>query len=230
MSMFWWAVFPYICLGSMVFGSMYRYAYHPMSWTSKSSELFEKRWLSIGSMLFHWGLLFVIVGHVFGLLVPIEFYHRLGISNKFYHMNAELFGGLFGFVTLVGITILLLRRIFNERVRANSDISDYVTDIVLWIVIALGEAMTTIWDTVFGPYEYRTTVGPWVRSLFTFQPRIELMAHVPLLFQIHIVASFVLFGITPFTRLVHVFSAPARYVFRAPMQYRSRTRYVRRPD
>ncbi|WP_258112464.1 respiratory nitrate reductase subunit gamma [Alicyclobacillus sp. SP_1] len=229
MAMLWWGVFPYICLGSIVFGSMYRYAYHPMSWTSKSSELLERRWLRIGSMLFHWGLLFVVIGHIMGLLIPIQVYQWLGVSNTMYHTNAELFGGFFGLVTLIGMTILLLRRIFNARVRRNSSPSDFLADALLWIVIALGEAMTTIWDTVNGPYEYRTTVGPWVRSLFTLQPKIELMVHVPLLLQIHIIASFVLFGVAPFTRLIHMYSAPIIYITRAPMQYRSRVRYAHRP-
>lgn len=228
MPMLWWGVFPYICLGSIIFGSMYRYAYHPMSWTSKSSQLLEKRWLRIGNMLFHWGLLFVAIGHILGLLVPIQFYHWIGVSNEFYHLNAEIFGGLSGLVTLVGMSILLLRRIFNDRVRANSSPSDYVADALLWVVLALGEAMTTVWDGMNGAYEYRMTVGPWVRSLFSLQPDIHLMVHVPLLLQIHIVASFVLFGVAPFTRLIHMYSAPIFYITRAPLQYRSRVRYTRR--
>ena len=228
MPMLWWGVFPYICLGSIIFGSMYRYAYHPLSWTSKSSELLEKRWLRRGSMLFHWGLFFVVIGHVLGLLIPIGVYRRLGVANEFYHMNAEIFGGLFGLMALVGMSILLVRRIANDRVRANSSPADFAVDALLWIVLALGEAMTAVWDTLNGAYEYRTTVGPWVRSLFTLQPRIGLMVHVPLLLKMHIIASFVLFGVAPFTRLVHMYSAPVLYVFRAPLQYRSR-RAARRP-
>lgn len=228
MPMLWWGVFPYICLGSIIFGSMYRYTYHPMSWTSKSSQLLEKRWLRVGNMLFHWGLLFVVIGHIMGLLVPIQFYHWIGLPDEMYHLNAEVSGGLFGLVTLVGMSILLLRRIFNDRVRANSSFSDYVADALLWVVLALGEAMTTVWDGFNGAYEYRTTVGPWVRSLFVLQPNIHLMVHVPLLLQIHTVASFVLFGVAPFTRLIHMYSAPIFYITRAPLQYRSRVRYTRR--
>lgn len=228
--MLWWGVFPYVCLGSIIFGSMYRYAYHPMSWTSKSSQLLEKRWLRIGNMLFHWGLLFVVMGHIMGLLVPIQWYHAFGVSNEFYHINAMVFGGFFGLMTIVGMSILLLRRIFNQRVRTNSSASDYVADVLLWLVLVLGEAMTTVRNLVDGPYEYRTTVGAWVRSLFTLQPNVHLMIHVPLLLKIHIVVSFVLFGVAPFTRLIHMYSAPIFYITRAPLQYRSRVRYVKRHD
>ncbi|MCL6453522.1 MAG: respiratory nitrate reductase subunit gamma [Alicyclobacillus sp.] len=228
MPMLWWGVFPYVCLGSIIFGSMYRYAYYPMSWTAKSSQILEKHWLRIGNMLFHWGLLFVVIGHIMGLLVPVQWYHWFGVSDELYHLMAMVLGGLFGLVTMVGLTILILRRIFNDRVRVNSSKSDYVADILLWIVLGLGEAMTTIWANINGPYDYRLTVGPWVRSLFILQPRVDLMVHVPLLLQIHTVASFVLFGVAPFTRLIHMYSAPIFYITRAPIQYRSRARYTRR--
>lgn len=224
-SLFLWSVFPYICLLILVVGTTYRYHSNQLSWTSKSSEILEKRLLTIGSTLFHWGLAFVFAGHVAGLLVPIQLYAVLGVSPELYHMGAEWMGGFFGLLALAGISVLLYRRITNRRVRLNSSVSDYVTDGMLWIVILLGLLVTIGYSSIYGAYEYRTTVGPWIRGILVFQPDATLMTQVPVLLQIHIVAAFVLLGVSPFTRLVHLYSAPLVFLARAPLQYRARDRF-----
>lgn len=225
MSQFLWVVFPYLTLSVMIIGMLYRFVYNPRGWGSKSSEILEKKWLRWGSLMFHWGILCVIAGHVMGLLIPISVYQALGVSTEFYHTNADIFGGLAGLVTTAGIVILLARRTFNARVRRNSSASDFVALVLLLIVVGLGVLVTVGYNNIYGPYEYRLSVGPWVRQLIVLHPNASLMKGVPTLLQIHIVSSFALFAVWPFTRLVHVFSVPIRYPFRAPMQYRSRVRY-----
>ena len=91
---FTWGVFPYICLVVMIVGALYRYQSDQLRWTSKSSELLEKKLLTVGSMLFHVGILFVFGGHVMGLLVPEELYNTVGISSEMYHIGAVVLGGL----------------------------------------------------------------------------------------------------------------------------------------
>ena len=71
-------------------------------------------------------------------------------------------------------------------------------------------------------FDYRTTIGPWFRSLFIFQPKVEYMMEVPVWFKIHILAGMGLFAVWPFTRLVHVFSAPIKYISRSYVIYRRR--------
>lgn len=222
MTQFWWLVYPYVTLTILVVGTLYRYVFSQRSWGSKSSEILEKRWLRPGSLMFHWGMLFVIGGHVMGLLIPIGVYQALGVSTEAYHLMADVVGGIAGIAATVGCFILLMRRMVNPRVRRNSTPSDFVALGLLFLVIALGASQTVISNNVFGPYEYRLTVGPWIRGLILFHPDIQLMTHVPLLLQIHIILSFALFAVSPFTRLVHVWSAPIRYPSRAPIQYRSR--------
>ena len=222
---FTWGVFPYICLVVMVVGALYRYQTDQLRWTSKSSELLEKKMLTVGSMLFHVGIFFVLGGHIAGLLVPEEFYNTLGISAELYHGGAMVLGGASGLVALAGISILLYRRIVNPRVRMNSDISDYISDGFLWVVIFLGLAFTLGYSLINGPYEYRATVGPWIRSVLTLHPEVSLMAGVPILLQVHIALAFALFGISPFTRLVHIYSIPFAYMTRAPLLYRARYGY-----
>lgn len=222
---FTWGVFPYIALVVMIVGTVYRYHSDQLSWTSKSSEMLEKKLLTIGSMLFHIGILMVFGGHILGLLVPMQLYTALGISPELYHAGAEIAGGLSGIIAFAGISLLLYRRIANARVRMNSDISDYVSDGLLWIVILLGLAVTLGYSTLNGPYEYRATVGPWIRSVLALHPDVSLMAGVPLLLQVHIALAFLLFGISPFTRLIHIYSFPIAYLTRAPIQYRARFGY-----
>jgi nitrate reductase gamma subunit len=82
--------------------------------------------------------------------------------------------------------------------------------------------MTLIYNTTVGAYEYRLSIGPWFRSLFTFNPQSELMVGIPTLFKVHVILAFVLFAAIPFTKLVHMFSFPLRYPTRAPQQYRAR--------
>ncbi|WP_334073874.1 MULTISPECIES: respiratory nitrate reductase subunit gamma [Paenibacillus] len=94
--------------------------------------------------------------------------------------------------------------------------------------IALATFLRPVGGILSVAYEYRTTIGPWFRSLFTFQPQYWLMDTVPFVFQLHIVLAFLLFASIPFTHLVHMFSLPVRYPARAPQQYRSRNGYRRR--
>lgn len=89
-------------------------------------------------------------------------------------------------------------------------------------VVWTGTAMTIGYNAGFGPYEYRTTVGPWLRSVLALHPDVARMSGVPGLLQLHVILSFALFAATPFTRLVHVWSAPLRYPARSPILYRTR--------
>jgi nitrate reductase gamma subunit len=58
--------------------------------------------------------------------------------------------------------------------------------------------------------------------VFYLQPQGELMAEAPLGFQLHVMSAWLLLAIWPFTRLVHVFSAPVGYLTRPYIPYRSR--------
>ncbi|MDA8193136.1 MAG: respiratory nitrate reductase subunit gamma [Thermaerobacter sp.] len=225
MQQFLWVIFPYLSLAIMIAGSLYRYAYRPMSWNARSSELLERRLLKWGSPLFHWGILMVIAGHVMGLLVPVAFYQALGISREMYHLNADILGAAAGLLTWTGLVILLIRRLGNRRVRVNSTLSDLLVLLLLLAVVTTGNIITLGYNNLVGPYGYRRTIGPWTRGLLTLHPNLALMVHIPLIFQIHITLAFLLFAISPFTRLVHIWSVPVAYLRRVPIQYRSRQQY-----
>ncbi|MCC2685505.1 MAG: narI1 [Paenibacillaceae bacterium] len=223
--MFWWVIFPYIAATLMIAGLLYRFIRSPKSWAAPSTEFFEKRWLRIGSPLFHYGIIFAFVGHVMGMLIPRSFYLALGVHDEMYHVFAIAGGGLAGVMVVAGLIILLIRKMSHARLRAHATWADYFAILMVLIVSALGTYITLVYDTTVTAFEYRTTIGPWFRSLFTFQPQYELMEVIPTIFKVHVVSAFLLFAVLPFTMLVHMFSFPARYPTRAPIQYRSRVGY-----
>jgi nitrate reductase gamma subunit len=218
---FLWVVFPYICLTVFVVGHVWRYRYDKFGWTTRSSQLYENRLLRIGSPLFHFGILAVFLGHVMGLGVPESWTEAVGISEGLYHFLAVSIGAIAGFCTVVGLAILIYRRRTVGPVFSATTRMDKVMYVFLAAVILLGLANTVI-ANIFGHYDYREGVSIWFRGLFRFQTHPDLMAEAPLTFQLHGLIAIALFALWPFTRLVHVFSAPLGYLTRPYIVYRSR--------
>ncbi len=222
MEQFVWVIFPYLMITIFIIAHIFRYNTDQLSWTAKSSEFLEKKRLRIGSMLFHVGLLFIFFGHVIGLLIPKSWLESIGISETAYHIGAIYVGGAAGIMALIGVYLLMSRRLTNKRVRATSDLGDYITIILLFLIVVVGLYNTLIGNAVHHQFDYRETVSPWFRGLLTFSPDPALMVSAPLGFKLHIILSFILVGIWPFTRLVHVWSVPIAYMKRSPILYRKR--------
>ncbi|OYD06694.1 respiratory nitrate reductase subunit gamma [Paludifilum halophilum] len=216
---FLWVIYPYLVITVFIVGHLYRLNNHPFSWTSKSSEFLEKRVLKWGSTLFHWGILFVVIGHVAGLLVPVSVYRALGVSDEAYHVIALSAGGIAGLAALLGALLLMGRRFRVKRVRATSSVGDLLV-IVLLVIILLTGLTATGTNVSHTGFDYRTTINPWIRGILTFRPDASLMEKVPVAFKIHILLAFGLFAVWPFTRLVHVFSLPITYLSRSYVVYR----------
>jgi nitrate reductase gamma subunit len=221
MTEFLWVVFPYLCLTTFVVGHFWRYRYDKFGWTTRSSQLYENRLLRIGSPLFHFGILAVFLGHVMGLGIPKSWTGAVGITEGMYHFMAVSIGAVAGFATVVGMAILIYRRRTTGPVFSATTKMDKFMYLVLAVVIFLGLANTVI-ANIFGHYDYREGVSVWFRGIFRFQTYPELMAEAPLGFQLHGLAAMFLFALWPFTRLVHVFSAPLGYLTRPYIVYRSR--------
>lgn len=224
MTTFLWVIVPYVCLAVFAVGHVWRYRYDKFGWTTRSSQLYEDRLLRIGSPLFHFGMLGVVLGHVMGLIVPQSLTDAVGLDRDTYHVIALVGGIPAGVAAVAGLVILVYRRRMTGPVFSATTRNDKAMYLVLGTVIVLG-----IWNTIAGSlfqfggeYNYRDGVSPWFRSIFALQPQPELMAEAPLGFQLHGFLAFVLFAMWPFTRLVHVFSAPVGYLTRPYLVYRSR--------
>jgi nitrate reductase gamma subunit len=174
--------------------------------------------------MFHFGILVVLLGHVMGLGVPQTWTEAVGMSEAVYHALAIGLGLVAGVCTVVGMALLTYRRRTVGPVFSATTRMDKVMYLVLATVILLG-----LWNTAAGSvlnltdhYDYREGVSVWFRGIFRLSPHPELMAEAPLGFQLHGAAAFLLFALWPFTRLVHVFSAPLGYLTRPYIVYRSR--------
>lgn len=218
---FLWVVLPYIVLTIFIGGHIYRYQHDQFGWTSKSSELLEKKLLRLGSNLFHWGIIFVFGGHVMGVLIPIEVYEAMGVNEHQYHMIALIGGIPAGIAATIGILILYYRRMTVRRLIATSTKGDWATLFFLTIVLLSGMSATFL-NIDSNGFDYRTTIGPWLRGILSFRADASLLADVPVWFKIHILAALGIFAAWPFTRLVHVFSMPIRYITRSYVIYRKR--------
>ena len=211
-------IYPYICLSVFAIGSIIRYDREPYSWKAGSSQLLRRKQLVTGSILFHLGVLMIFAGHFIGLLTPIEVFDAMGIAHGDKQMLAIVAGGIAGVMALIGATLLLHRRLADPRVRAASNFSDNAILIILYVQLVLGLS------TIFVSLEHldgheMVKFMDWAQGIFTFNfDAASHVAEVHWIFKSHLFLGLTIFLIFPFTRLVHIFSAPIRYVFRSGYQ------------
>jgi nitrate reductase gamma subunit len=221
-----WVAIPYAAAASFIVGHIFRWRYDQFGWTSRSSQGYESKILRWGSPLFHYGILAVFAGHVVGLLVLKQWLEFFGITEHIYHLGAAWVGTAAAAATVIGIILLLIRRGAVRRVAKVTTPMDVVMYVFLAGTIFFG-TLATLTQQVFGAgYDYRESISPWIRGLIFLHPDVSLMAGVPLGFQLHILTAMGLFAIWPFTRLIHVFSAPLPYLVRPYVVYRSRDRQL----
>jgi nitrate reductase gamma subunit len=209
---FVFGIYPYICLAVLLLGSLVRFDREQYTWKSDSSQLLRHGALRLGSNLFHWGVLIVVIGHFVGFLAPHWLVSPF-LSASGHQLAAMIGGGVSGVVAIVGLTILIYRRLADTRIRRNSRISDIVIVLMLWVQLALG--LGTVWlslhhmDGVL--FEQLTD---YVKGVVTFRPGVaQLLVGVPLTYQLHIALGFTIFLVSPFTRMVHIWSGIASVAY-----------------
>ncbi len=217
-----WTTLPYIAFTSFVLGHLWRYRTDQFGWTTHSSQMYESRLLRLGSPLFHFGMLGVIGGHVMGILIPQSWTDAVGISERMYHWTAISAGSVAGLAVIVGVAILLYRRTTVTAVRQATTGNDKVMYVLLLGALITGLLNTVGSNLLWGTYNYRETVSPWFRGLFSVHPHPELMVGTPWTFQLHGLIVLALIGFWPYTRLVHMFSAPLGYLVRPYVVYRGK--------
>ncbi|MCN0179315.1 respiratory nitrate reductase subunit gamma [Salinispora arenicola] len=225
-----WIVLPYLCLAVFVAGHVWRWRHDQFGWTTHTSQVLENRILRLGSPLFHLGALGVVGGHAMGLLVPASVTEWLGLSEHAYHLIAVWGGTVTGLMLMVGLVLLIIRRMVNGRIRAVTTRMDKVLYAALAVMVTLGMIATVGVNLVGGGYDYRETIAVWFRGIFWFQPDSGLMTGAPLVYQLHAIGGFLFLALWPFTRLVHVWSVPLAYLWRPYVVYRARRRPAPSPS
>jgi nitrate reductase gamma subunit len=208
-------VFPYLCLTIFIVGHAYRYLTDRYSWNARSSEFLEKKSLFYGSYLFHGGLLLALGGHAGGMLTPQSLLDVVGINIELHLFVAHWSGLVAGSAAFAGSLLLLRRRTNNSRIKAVGTVNDVITISGLLFVIAIG-----LFNVVFTHYNVPYTVAPWIRGILFFTPDPNLMLDVPISVKLHILSALALLAFSPFSRLVHIWSAPVSYAFRRYIVFR----------
>ncbi len=214
---FFFGIYPYICLAIMILGSIFRYEREPYTWRSGSSQLLRRRQLMIGSNLFHVGILFLFLGHFVGLLTPHWLYAPI-ISAEAKQLLAVVAGGIAGVICFIGLTMLLHRRLFDPRIRVTTTFSDLAILIILWVQLVLG-LVTIPYSLSHADGSVMLRLSEWAQRILTFRgDAAELVAGLAWPYQIHLILGLTIFLLFPFSRLVHIWSAPVRYLWRPGYQ------------
>jgi nitrate reductase gamma subunit len=208
-------VYPYICLVVLLTGSLIRFDREPYTWKSDSSQLLRKRELRLGSNLFHYGVITVILGHFAGFLAP-HWAVDWALDPVAHQLLAMVVGGIAGLVAIVGLTILIYRRLADPRIRLNSRKWDIAITLMLWLQLALG-LLTVPLSAYHMDGALFETLTSYVKGVATLDGgAAALMVDVPLTYKLHILLGFTLFLVSPFTRMIHIWSGGGAlaYLFR----------------
>ena len=202
---FLFGIYPYLCLAVLLIGSLIRFDREPYTWKSDSSQMLRKGQLRLGSNLFHYGVIIVILGHFVGFLAP-HWAVDWALSPTGHQLLAMVVGGIAGLVAIIGLTILLHRRLADPRIRLNSRKWDIAVAMMLWLQLALG--LLTVPLSAFhmdgALFEAVTT---YVKGIVTLNGNAaSLMIGVPLVYKLHVLLGFTIFLISPFTRMIHIWS------------------------
>ena len=124
----------------LIVGLAWRYKTDQYGWTSRSSQWNEPTILRWASPLFHFGVLFVFMGHILGLVVPKTWTEAAGVPQHVYHLTATIPGTIAGIMTIIGLAMLIYRRVVYKSVRVATTRMDIVTYVMLCIPVLLGGA------------------------------------------------------------------------------------------
>ena len=209
---FLYGIYPYICLAVLLLGRLIRFDREQYTWKSDTSQMLRRGTLRVGSNLFHWGILVVVVGHFAGFLAPHWMVSPF-LSASGHQLLAMVGGGAAGIVSIIGLTMLIHRRLSDTRVRRNSRTWDIVIVLMLWVQLALGLG-TVVLSMRHMDGALFEVLTDYVKGVVTFRPGIaRLLDGVPLTYQLHILLGFTIFLVTPFTRMVHIWSGFASLAY-----------------
>lgn len=210
--------YPYVALAVLAIGSILRFDREQYTWRTGSSQLLRRRQLVLGSVLFHLGILAIFAGHFVGLLTPIWVWDALGVPHSAKQMLAIVAGGVAGVLCLAGGCLLLHRRLFDARIRATSSFGDSAILILLMAQLILGLATISVSLQHRDGAEMVKFMN-WAQSIFTFRAgAADYIADAHWIFKGHITLGLTILLVFPFTRLVHMLSAPLWYLNRRGWQ------------
>ncbi|MFO1423589.1 MAG: respiratory nitrate reductase subunit gamma [Candidatus Competibacteraceae bacterium] len=216
-------VYPYLAGAVFLLGSLARFDRDQFTWKAHSSQILSNKNMRLASNLFHVGILLLFLGHFVGLLTPPEIFHALGVSAGAKQVLAIVAGSIAGSMCFVGLTLLVQRRLNDPRVRANSTRMDIFILLLLYTQLILGLLTIPVSLMHLDGHNMLNLMG-WARNIVTFDPveAVEFVSQVGLLFKLHLFLGLTVFLVFPFSRLVHIWSAPVTYPVRPYQVVRQR--------
>ena len=207
-------VYPYIAIIVCIVASWIRFDREQYTWKADSSQMLNGKGFRVASNLFHIGVIFILMGHFVGLLTPESIYHHF-ISSADKQMLAMVSGGFFGILCLIGLLMLIKRRLTDDRVKASSKTSDVIVLFMLLIQLLLG-LMTIFVSMDHLDGSVMIQLGNWAQGIVTFQglQAAASIEHVHIIYKLHIFVGLSMILMFPFTRLVHIISVPVWYLGR----------------
>lgn len=214
---FIFGVYPYLAGTIFLLGSWIRFDRDPYSWKTDSSQLLSNKNMRLANNLFHVGIIAIFLGHFVGLLTPHSVFQFLGVSDLVHQYIAIIAGIVFGIICLIGGIMLWMRRLTNSRIRATGRKMDIfiLSWILVTLILGLATIPTSLGHAMNGDASVMIHLTLWVQSMVLFHADPSLLAGVDLIFKIHLFFAMSIFLFFPFTRLVHIWSAPIPYLFRA---------------
>jgi len=214
--------FPYLAIVVAILGGVHRYRHDRFSYSTLSSQLLENRSLFWGSVPWHYGIVIVLLAHLLGFLMPGMWARITSAPTALY--TIEIVGFAFGLAALVGLCVLFVRRLTQERILAVTSPMDWALLTVLLVQVALGVWVSLVYR--WGADWYVDTAVPWLVSLVSLNPQIQYVSSLPLVVKLHMLNGFLVIALFPFSRLVHLIMFPFWYLWR-PYQLVIRNRAVR---
>lgn len=205
------AIVPYVVLAIELVASFARYFTQRYKISSLSSEFLEQQQLFWGSVPWHYGIMVVLLGHVVAFLFPSEILLWNSVPIRLLILEATSLS--FGLLALVGLVMLIYRRLTNKRIQAVTSKMDIVVLLLLLVQVGtgLGIALFCRWGSSW----YAAALVPYLKSLFMLSPNVDYLAFQPWWIKAHILNAFAIIGILPFTRLVHFLILPINYIWRS---------------
>ena len=203
-------IVPYLALAVSITVSLYRAAYRPFSVSSLSSQLLEYRKLYWGSIPFHYGIVIVLLGHLVALCLPAGITLWNAVPLRLYLLEATALA--LGLWALSGLVVLLWRRLSEKRVRVITTPMDLVVLALLLVSAITGVLTATVYR--FGSNWFTVVLTPYIWSVLTLRPAVNLVTPMPWIIKLHIINFFILLAVFPFSRLIHIATVPIGYLIR----------------
>lgn len=205
---------PYAAIAAVVIGTYYRLTRKEYTVSSLSSQFLESTFLKWGSVPWHLGILVIFIGHLVPFLLP-DLWADL-VKHRPILIALEAVGFVAGVMCVLGLVVLIIRRIFTSTLQLVTKPLDFVVYVLLLSQILLG--LVTAYSYRYGSVWAPGTVYAYLYGILRLSPDMTYVQDMPFVIQAHIALAWVILMLIPFTRLIHMFSIPLEYLFRLPQK------------